>query len=116
MTDTLPASDGTPFRFTPPTSTELPPTGFTPGNTEYLPTPSPKPDPSTPIKIDPKSSRLELLEPFDPHFSKAEIDGGKELELKDLRCLIRVRGKCTTDEISAAGAWLKYKGTFSSAP
>jgi len=54
------------------------------------------------IKSD--SQRLELLEPFSSHFSNGN------LELPPLKVLMRVRGKCTTDHISAAGPWLKYKG------
>lgn len=51
--------------------------------------------------MDSKSSRLQLLDPF-PSWH------GKELE--NLLVLVKVRGKCTTDHISAAGKWLKYKG------
>jgi aconitase A len=83
-----------------------------PGDTSYLPTPSPVADPSVPIAIDPSSSRLELLEPFSPHFTREQIASGEPLEFKDVRVLLRIRGKCTTDEISAAGSWLKYKGTW----
>lgn len=84
------------------------------GDTSYLPPALPTPVPSTLIAISPTSTRLELLEPFAPHFTEAEFaDKGKELEFSDLRCLVRIRGKCTTDEISAAGAWLKYKGHLS---
>ncbi|KAG0253770.1 aconitate hydratase, partial [Mortierella polycephala] len=49
----------------------------------------------------PKSTRLQVLEPFGP---------GPEGEFTDLQVMLKVKGKCTTDHISAAGPWLKYKG------
>lgn len=104
VTDTLPTSTGEPFRFSPPTGEELPSKGFDAGNTDYLPSPYPTPDASTEILVSPTSSRLQILEPFVP------LLGPEDQELKDLRVLVRVRGKCTTDAISAAGSWLKYKG------
>lgn len=53
------------------------------------------------VDVDSKSQRLQLLEPFDKW-------NGQDLE--DLTILIKVKGKCTTDHISAAGPWLKYRG------
>ena len=100
MTDSLPTTSGQAFRFSPPEGDELPAQGFAEGNPAYLPTP-PLPDPSTDIAIDPASDRLAILEPFDP-FPAGELDG--------LRVLVKVKGQCTTDTISAAGPWLKYKG------
>ncbi|KAI9715981.1 MAG: hypothetical protein M1812_005615 [Candelaria pacifica] len=100
LTDTLPTESGTPFRFSPPQGFELPSTGFAQGNPSFLPTAG-VPDPSTPVIIDPNSDRLAALEPFAP-FPKHD--------LQDLRVLYKVKGKCTTDTISAAGPWLKYKG------
>lgn len=114
VTDSLPSATGEPFRFSPPTADDLPSAGFTPGNTSYIPRPSPTPDPSVDIVISPTSTRLELLAPFDPHFSEADIASSAPLEMKNVRCLLRVKGKCTTDEISAAGPWLAYKGAHSS--
>jgi len=112
--DTLLDSEGNPFKFDPPTGDRLPPQGYLAGNTTYLPEATPAPVPETPLAISPTSTRLELLEPFDPHFTAAEFaDPAKKLEFEDLRCLLRIRGKCTTDEISAAGKWLKYKGHLS---
>lgn len=84
----------------------LPTAGFDNGDISYIPAPVPVPDADTEIKIDPKSTRLELLEPFKPHWS----DPNRPFEFEGLRCLLRIRGKCTTDEISAAGKWLKFKG------
>lgn len=85
-----------------------------PGDVSYLPSALPTPVPETVIAISPDSTRLELLAPFAPHFSPAAFaDATVPLEFSNLRCLVRIRGKCTTDEISAAGAWLKYKGHLS---
>ncbi|KAB8606218.1 hypothetical protein FH972_025849 [Carpinus fangiana] len=100
MTDSIPTSSGEPFRFSPPAGKELPAQGFESGNTAYLPTP-PIPDSSVQVKIDPESDRLALLEPFDAF---------PQSELSNLRVLYKVKGQCTTDTISAAGPWLKYKG------
>ena len=60
-----------------------------------------KEQPDLEIKFDPKSSRLQEIKPF-PAFNNQEIN--------NLKILIKVVGKCTTDTISAAGPWLKYKG------
>lgn len=112
--DELMGGDGKMFRFTPPTGDELPSRGFSAGDVSYLPSPLPTPVPETIIAISPTSTRLELLAPFSPHFSaEAFADPSIPLEFANLRCLVRIRGKCTTDEISAAGAWLKYKGHLS---
>ena len=53
------------------------------------------------IKIDPESKRLQLLEPFNPWNGD---------ELVDMRLLIKAKGKCTTDHISMAGPWLRFRG------
>ncbi|KAG1757359.1 aconitate hydratase [Suillus lakei] len=90
--------------FAPPAGQDLPTEGFTQGNTDYYPSPTPEPQPETEVVIRADSQRLELLEPFQSHF------GDRGLELPPLKVLMRVRGKCTTDHISAAGPWLKYKG------
>jgi homoaconitase len=100
LTDSLTTPKGETFRFNPPTGAELPSTGFEIGNPEFLPT-SGAPSPSTPVIVSPTSDRLALLEPFEP-FPKSDLKG--------LRVLYKVTGKCTTDTISAAGPWLKYKG------
>jgi homoaconitase len=65
------------------------------------PSPNPQPEASTPVVISPTSDRLQVLEPF----SRFTED-----EFTNLRVLVKVKGKCTTDHISAAGKWLKYKG------
>jgi homoaconitase len=100
LTDTLTTPSGAPFRFSPPTGAELPASGFEVGNPEFLPT-SAAPSPSTEVVVSPTSDRLALLEPFAP-FPAGELNG--------LKVLYKVTGKCTTDTISAAGPWLKYKG------
>lgn len=111
ITDTLLDKDGNPFKFDPPTGIELPKQGFTEGNTSYIPQANPEPQEDAEIVIHPDSTRLELLAPFEPNFTKAQLaDTSAKLELTGLQCLLRIRGKCTTDEISAAGPWLKYKG------
>ncbi|KAH8685487.1 putative aconitate hydratase 2 [Tricladium varicosporioides] len=100
LTDTLPTPSGALFKFSPPTGAELPPEGFEVGNPAFLPT-SGAPSPETPVIVSPTSDRLALLEPFAPFPNS---------DLKGLKVLYKVTGKCTTDTISAAGPWLKYKG------
>ncbi|KAH9835718.1 aconitate hydratase [Rhodofomes roseus] len=109
MTDTITTPSGAPFKFTPPKGQDLPAAGFTPGETSFYPKPTPEPQPETDVIIRPDSQRLEVLVPFSSHFG--ESSGNlRGLELPPLKVLMRVRGKCTTDHISAAGPWLKYKG------
>ncbi|KIJ45480.1 hypothetical protein M422DRAFT_206658 [Sphaerobolus stellatus SS14] len=107
LVDSLEDANGKPFKFIPPQGSQLPEKGFTPGNTSLYPIPSPEPQPEVDIKISPISTRLEILEPFSSPFGSHNPRG---LELPPLKVLMRVRGKCTTDHISAAGPWLKYKG------
>ncbi|KAG9314543.1 aconitase family-domain-containing protein [Chiua virens] len=107
MTDAIPLPNGQLFRFSPPSGQDLPAEGFTTGNAGYYPMPMPEPRPETQVVISKDSQRLEFLESFPSHFGPQNPRG---LELPSLKVLIRVRGKCTTDHISAAGPWLKYKG------
>lgn len=100
-TDSLLDSDGKAFKLVPPSSSDLPSQGFIKGRPAYGFPISSKPDSSLNIEIDEKSDRLQLLEPFEAW------DGQ---EFTNLRLLVKVAGKCTTDHISAAGPWLKYKG------
>ena len=100
MTDSISTANGKSFIFAPPQGIDLPAAGFAEGNTAFIPT-APTPDPSTEVIIDPDSDRLAVLVPFAPF---------PEGELQDLRVLYKVKGQCTTDTISAAGPWLKYKG------
>jgi len=82
-----------------PVGEELPDAGFIP-DTEGCIVAS-GPDESVDVQVSPSSERLQLLEPFSPW-------DGKDME--DLVVLIKARGKCTTDHISMAGPWLKYRG------
>ncbi|KAK3808795.1 MAG: aconitate hydratase [Benniella sp.] len=101
MTDPLRDASGGEFMLQPPFGDNLPKEGFIPGNLSYTPPDVTQPNSSIPINVDPKSTRLQLLEPFGP---------GPEGEFTELQVLLKVKGKCTTDHISAAGPWLKYKG------
>ena len=78
---------------------ELPSRGFDAGEETYDAPPSD--GTKVRVDVDPKSQRLQLLEPFDKWDGK---------DLTDMTVLIKVKGKCTTDHISAAGPWLKYRG------
>ncbi|CAN9201434.1 unnamed protein product [Alternaria alternata] len=100
MTDSIPTPDGKPFKFTPPKGSDLPSAGFADGNPDFMPTPG-VPDPSVDVIVSPTSTRLALLDPF-PAFPDSDFTG--------LKVLYKVKGQCTTDTISAAGPWLKYKG------
>ncbi|KMU72662.1 aconitate hydratase [Coccidioides immitis RMSCC 3703] len=100
MTDSLSTPDGTSFKFSPPKGSDLPKAGFESGNPDFQPSVA-VPDPSCEVVISPTSDRLAVLEPFAP-FPKSELNS--------LRVLYKVKGQCTTDTISAAGPWLKYKG------
>ncbi|KDQ11211.1 hypothetical protein BOTBODRAFT_35511 [Botryobasidium botryosum FD-172 SS1] len=99
LTDSLTGSDGKPFKFSGPTGNELPPKGYDPGQDTFQAPPADRS--AVNVAVDPKSDRLQLLEPFKPW-------DGKQPE--NLPILIKVQGKCTTDHISAGGPWLKYRG------
>lgn len=114
MTDSLVTPSGEPFKFLPPFGKDLPSAGFTPGDMTYYPKPTPEPRPETEIVIRPDSQRLEILQPFESHFGPRNVRG---LELPSLKVLMRVRGKCTTDHISAAVRWIRPDaGKCSSVP
>ena len=97
--DTLKGSDGKEFKFSDPSGKELPPRGYDPGQNTFQAPPEDRA--SVKVVIDPKSDRLQFLEPFKPWDGKNP---------KDLPVLIKAKGKCTTDHISAGGPWLKYRG------
>lgn len=99
MTDELTGSKGEKFKLEHPRGDELPRKGFDPGEDTYQAPPAD--GSSLRVDVDPKSQRLQLLSPF-PKWD------GKDLD--DMVILIKVKGKCTTDHISAAGPWLKYRG------
>jgi aconitate hydratase len=90
---------GQDFKFKEPKGEELPSKGFDHGMETFQPPPKDKS--KVEVIIDPSSERLQKLEPF-PAWN------GKDYE--DLPILIKVLGKCTTDHISMAGPWLKYRG------
>ena len=100
LTDSIKTPEGKEFRFAPPKGIDLPSAGFAEGNPAFMPTAA-VPDPTHPVNISPTSDRLAVLEPFAP-LPQGELSG--------LRVLYKVKGQCTTDTISAAGPWLKYKG------
>lgn len=98
-TQKLKAPNGQEVLLSAPHGDELPARGFDPGQDTYAP---PRKDGSAvQVDVSPTSQRLQLLEPFNAW-------DGKDLE--DLIVLIKIQGKCTTDHISAAGPWLKYRG------
>lgn len=95
--DTLVGADGREIMLSPPEGDELPSKGYDPGVETYQ---APK-GATADVIVDPESTRLQLLTPFRPW-------DGKDLE--DAVILIKAKGKCTTDHISMAGPWLKYRG------
>jgi aconitate hydratase len=82
-----------------PVGEELPSQGFEPGDAGFI-APPPNGENVT-VQVDPDSDRLQLLEPF------PAWDGQ---DFIDLPVLVKAKGKCTTDHISAAGPWLTYRG------
>lgn len=100
LTDSLTGSKGLKFKLQPPkTAPEVPSQGFVNVTNIYVPPASDSKD--VEVLIDEKSERLQKLEPF------PEWDGK---DFVDLPILAKVKGKCTTDHISPAGAWLMYRG------
>ncbi|MGB0879020.1 MAG: aconitate hydratase [Polaribacter sp.] len=98
ITDTLINENGEEVLLDEPTGWELPPKGFEVKDDGYL---APEADGSgVEIKVNSTSERLQLLEPFTPIGN--DISGAK--------LLIKAHGKCTTDHISMAGPWLRYRG------
>ncbi|MEJ5054547.1 aconitate hydratase [Sphingobacterium sp. MYb382] len=99
LTDTLTNKDGEQVKLDPPTGDELPVNGFAVEDAGYQ---APAADGSgVNVDVAPTSDRLQLLEPF------AAWEG---TDLFGLKLLIKAKGKCTTDHISMAGPWLKYRG------
>jgi len=99
LTDELTGADGKKFKLEPPSGDTLPTRGFDAGVDTYQ---APPVDGSAErVDVDPKSNRLQLLQPF------KKWDGN---DYVDMPILIKIKGKCTTDHISAAGPWLKYRG------
>jgi len=99
LTDSLINNAGESVKFDEPKGIELPIKGFAVEDAGYQ---APAEDGSkVEVKVDPASSRLQLLEPFKA-WEGTNITG--------LRLLIKAKGKCTTDHISMAGPWLKFRG------
>ena len=99
LTDSLINSEGEEVRLDEPTGWELPPKGFEVEDSGYL---EPVEDGSDiNVVVDKKSERLQLLDPFKPWDGK---------NINNARLLIKALGKCTTDHISMAGPWLRYRG------
>ena len=84
MTDELIGADGKPFKFSEPSGFELPPKGYDAGQNTFQAPPSDRA--SVQVAIDPKSDRLQKLEPFQPWDGKTPTD---------LPILIKVKGKCS---------------------
>lgn len=98
LTDKLINENGEEVMFDEPTGWELPPKGFEVKDNGYL---APVEDGSgVEVKVSSTSERLQLLTPFEPIGS----------EIKGAKLLIKAFGKCTTDHISMAGPWLRYRG------
>ena len=99
LTDKLRLPDGSEVMLEEPKGDELPSNGFDVEDAGYL---APLKDGSgVEVNVNPESERLQLLEPF------AKWDGSN---IEGARLLIKVDGKCTTDHISMAGPWLRYRG------
>ncbi|MFS4417818.1 aconitate hydratase [Maribacter sp. 2307ULW6-5] len=99
MTDALVNENGEEVRFDEPTGWELPPKGFEVEDAGYL---APDEDGSgVEVIVSKESERLQLLEPFLPI---------KDEQLQGVKLLIKAYGKCTTDHISMAGPWLRFRG------
>lgn len=102
LEDELTLDNGDPFKFIPPTGDKLPSAGFVFSKDGFITGDLPlSKRQELQVQIDPASERLAFLEPFTPW---------QEQDFKDLVLLLKAKGKCTTDHISQAGPWLKYRG------
>ena len=100
LQDELTASDGTKFKLDPPkTAPEVPEDGFVVPEGIFVAPPENSDD--VEVLIDSNSKRLQLLEPF------SKWDGN---DFEELPLMVKAKGKCTTDHISPAGAWLSLRG------
>jgi aconitate hydratase len=99
LTDELVNEKGEKVKLDPPRGEELPPNGFDKGESGFVP---PSEDGSkVEVKINPTSERLQFLKSFEPWDGK---------DFVDLPVLLKAKGKCTTDHISMAGPWLRFRG------
>jgi aconitate hydratase len=98
-TDTITAPDGSEVLLEAPVGEVLPARGYDPGQDTF--TPPPADGSGVQVVVSPTSDRLQLLAPFEPWDGQPYIG---------LPVLMKAKGKCTTDHISAAGKWLTYRG------
>ena len=98
LKDFLVDDQGNEFKLTPPESTDIPKNGFISPENVFIP---PSSNPRVDVTISPDSKRLQLLEPFSSWNAK---------KYSNITILAKVNGKCTTDHISPAGYWLRYRG------
>ncbi len=99
VTDELENEKGEKVKLDPPSGEELPPKGFDEGSSGFI---APAKDGSSvEVKVNPESERLQLLTPFEKWDGK---------DFVDLPVLLKAKGKCTTDHISMAGPWLRFRG------
>jgi aconitate hydratase len=102
MKDELEAADGTRFKLDPPgPAPEIPPKGFEISFGGYEAPPAAADRSSVTVEVQPDSERLQILEPF------SAWDGN---DFEKLPLLLKAKGKCTTDHISMAGPWLRFRG------
>ncbi|TPX09572.1 uncharacterized protein E0L32_009173 [Thyridium curvatum] len=99
LTDKLKDKDGNEFMLTPPNVAAMPERGYDPGQDTYQA--PPKDRASVNVQVSPSSDRLQILSPFNAWDGKDALD---------CPILIKAQGKTTTDHISMAGPWLKYRG------
>jgi len=97
--DTLTGADGEEFQLEPPVGEQFPDDGYIPGDQRFVAPPADGSD--VEVVVDPNSDRLQLLTPFEPWNGE---------DFTDLPVVMKAQGKCTTDHISMAGPWLKYRG------
>jgi aconitate hydratase len=101
ITDELINEKGEKIKLDPPTGLELPSTGFSKGEEGYIAPLSKEAKQNVDVIVDKESDRLQLLDKFQPW------DGN---DYEDLPLLLKAKGKCTTDHISMAGPWLRFRG------
>ena len=99
ITDTITNEDNKEIMLLPPTGDELPKNGFSVEENGYVDPPEDGSD--IEIIVNPDSQRLKFLEPFEPWNGE---------NISNARLLIKAHGKCTTDHISMAGPWLRFRG------
>ena len=100
LSDTLTGADGRPFKLNPPrVAPEVPARNFDRGHANYIA--PPKDGSRVELKVDPKSQRLQLMQPWPAWDGK---------DFLDMPVLLKTKGKTTTDHISPAGPWLRFRG------